>query len=418
MKKNMFVILGFVSFILFGCTSKPTDNATNLMDDIPQSSVLNSSSYNMNDKNATATEITQFSLSIFKESFEKDANTLLSPLSIISALAMTANGAKNETLTQMEDIFSTDIQSLNGYLKAYLAYLPYDEKYAVRVANSIWIKDAKSLTVYEDFLQVTKDYYNASIYKTPFNASTKDDINNWVKDATDGQIEGILQEAPSSTTILYLVNAMSFDAEWKFVYDEVQVREGIFTLENGEEQDVEFMYSDEYVYIEIDGASGFIKQYKDDSYAFVALLPNEDIHLADFLNTLNAKELVAALEKPEITKVSASIPKFSNEYSVLLNEVLKNLGMTAAFDANAADFSALGTSTIGNVYIHEIIHQTKITVDENGTKAGAVTAVMAVAASIEPEPKYVHLNRPFFYMVIDKKQNVPLFMGSVVDMQK
>jgi len=419
MEKSILAIAFSVSFILLGCVSGISDNEINLMKDIESSTVSNTHYYDIEGVgNGTRTEITQFSLSIFKESFESDKNTLISPLSIISALGMTANGAKNETLAQIEAVFTSDIQNVNEYLKAYLEYLPHNNEYKVSLANSIWFKNAKSLTVYEEFLQTSKDYYDASIYKTPFNTSTKDDINNWIKNATDGQIEGILKNAPSPTTIMYLVNALSFDAEWEKIYGADQVRDGTFTLANGEKQEAEFMYSDEYLYLEIEGATGFIKSYKDDTYAFVALLPDEDMALIDFANSLDASELVALLENPEKTKVSASIPKFSNEYSVSLNEILKNLGMANAFDADAADFSALGASTVGNIYIDEIIHQAKIDVDEKGTKAGAVTIALPQAASIEPEPKRVQLDHPFLYMVIDRKQNLPLLIGTVVDMQK
>lgn len=418
-KKSVLAIAFSVNFILLGCVSNISDNEINLMKDIESSTVSNTHNYDMNDKeNSMHIRITQFSLSIFKESFESDKNTLISPFSIINALGMIANGAKNETLAQIEAAFTSDIQNVNEYLKAYLEYLPHSNEYKVSLANSIWFKNAKNLTVYEDFLQTSKNYYDASIYKTPFNTGTKDDINNWIKDATDGQIEGVLQNAPSPTTIMYLVNALSFDAEWRKIYEADQVRDGTFTLANGEKQEAEFMYSDEYLYLEIEGATGFIKSYKDDTYAFVALLPDEDMLLIDFANSLDASELVALLENPKKTKVSASIPKFSNEYSVSLNEILKKLGMTNAFDADTADFSGLGASTVGNIYIDNISHHAKIDVDEKGTKAGAVTIALPQAASIEPKPKSVQLDRPFLYMVIDRKQNLPLFMGTVVDMQK
>ena len=110
------------------------------------------------------------------------------------------------------------------------------------------------------------------------------------------------------------------------------------------------------------------------------------------------------------------MPKFSVEYSSLLNDSLKQMGIVDAFDEENADFTALGKSEVGNIYISRVIHKTKIDVDEKGTKAGAVTAVEMETKSIMlEEPKEVILNRPFFYMIIDTEQNLPLFMGSLMD---
>ncbi|NMA94658.1 MAG: serpin, partial [Clostridiales bacterium] len=114
--------------------------------------------------------------------------------------------------------------------------------------------------------------------------------------------------------------------------------------------------------------------------------------------------------------VNAVTPKFIVEYEALLNEPLKNMGMTDAFSDHDANFSGLGTSSRGNIFIGRVIHKTKIDVDEKGTKAGAVTAVeMKDEAAMEVEYREVVLDRPFFYMIIDTEEKLPLFMGSLMD---
>ena len=95
------------------------------------------------------------------------------------------------------------------------------------------------------------------------------------------------------------------------------------------------------------------------------------------------------------------------------------MGMTEAFDVDNADFEGLGTSTGGNIFISRVIHKTYISVEEKGTKAAAVTIVEpGDGAAMEPEqPKEVYLDRPFVYMLIDCENNIPFFIGTMMDVQ-
>jgi serpin B len=108
-------------------------------------------------------KMTDFAVRLFKASQEEDKNTLISPLSIISALAMTANGAQNETLEEMESVFGLNLQELNPYLHTYIKNLPQGEKYKLNLANSIWFTEDERFTVNKDFLQTNADYYNPEI---------------------------------------------------------------------------------------------------------------------------------------------------------------------------------------------------------------------------------------------------------------
>ena len=362
-----------------------------------------------------AKEITNFSLNIFKKIHENE-NALISPLSIISALSMTANGAEKETLSQMEEVFGVDIDGLNKYLYAYKFYLPTANKYKVGLANSIWFKDIKSLTIEKEFLQTNKDYYDAEVYKAPFDDSTKNDINAWVNKKTDGQIQKLLEEKPPEDSVMYLINALSFDAEWQSIYKGTSVRKGEFTTQDGDKKTVDFMHSTEYSYIELPHAIGFSKPYADNQYFFVALLPDEGLEVSDFIDLLDGETIINAVKNQRDDEVYTSIPKFAFEYSKELSKVLKELGIKDAFDADFADFSSLGQSSDGNIFINRIIHKTKIEVDERGTKAGAVTAVEMDAECAAPaEPKTVNLDRPFFFMIMDSDFNMPIFMGALND---
>ncbi len=415
MKKSFVSVISIVLILalisgLVGCNAKV--KATNLMEGITPKAI--NYDYDFTDKNI---EITDFAVRLFKASLENGKNVLVSPLSVLSALAMTANGAKGTTLSQMENVLGADINELNGYLSAYAKGLPKDEKYKLSLANSIWFTDDARFTANNDFLQTNADYYGADIYKAPFDKTTLKDINNWVKLKTDGMIPEILDEIPKDA-VMYLVNALCFEAEWAEIYQKSQVKEGIFTCENGTEQKVDFMHSSESRYLEDDYAKGFIKYYNGRKYAFVALLPNEGVSVYDYLAVLSGEGLNAMLSNPVTATVNAAIPKFEIEYETEMSQILTSMGMDVAFNPGLADFSGLGSSERGNIYINRVLHKTFISVGEKGTRAGAATAVETNdTCAMESEPKTVRLDRPFVYMLIDCKTNTPFFIGTMVDVK-
>ena len=366
-----------------------------------------------------AAAFTDFSVNLLKNSMKEGENTLISPLSVIAALAMTANGAEGETLAQMEETFGMRMSELASYLHTYLENLPEDEKNKLSVANSIWFTDDADFSVNEDFLQTNMDYFDAEIYQTPFDFSTCKDINRWVEDNTDGMIKDILDQIPE-TAVMYLVNALAFEAEWPKAYEKSQVRDAEFMKEDGTKQKVELMYSSEYQYLEDEHATGFIKYYAGNKYAFAALLPEEGMSVEDYINTLDGDKLHTMLSQSENVSVDIAIPKFETEYDIEMSDVLKAMGMTDAFDKNKADFSKLGTHENGNIWINRVLHKTYISVAEKGTKAGAATVVEVVteSAMMEPEEsKEVILDRPFVYMLIDCEQYLPFFVGTMMSVE-
>lgn len=359
---------------------------------------------------------TDFAIRLFKATNESGKNTLISPLSVLCALSMTTNGADGQTLGQMETVLGMSTDELNPYLYSYINSLPQGDKYKLNVANSIWFTDKEPFTVNKDFLQINADYYGADIYKSPFNNQTVSDINNWVKNKTDGMIPKVIDNI-SDDAVMFLVNALAFDAEWDNVYKETQISNGKFTKEDGTKQDAEMMYCTENKYLEDEKATGFIKYYKDRKYAFVALLPNENVSVNEYINSLDGASLNALLKSAENSIVETAIPKFKTEYETRMSVPLINMGISDAFNPDLADFSKLGISSTDNVFINEVIHKTFIQVDETGTKAGAVTVVeMNGATALPPnEIKQVYLDRPFIYMLIDCENNVPFFIGTMMD---
>lgn len=363
--------------------------------------------------------VTDFAVTLFREAQNEGHNTLISPLSVLCALSLTANGSQGETMTQMENALGIPVSQLNEYLHTYISSLPRGEKYKLSLANSIWLKEDEHFTVNPDFLQRGHDLYAAEINQVPFNDSTLKDINQWVSDKTDGMIENILSNM-SPDAVMYLVNALAFDAEWENIYYDYEVYKGIFTTEDGIRQDVQMMHSEEQTYLQDENGQGFIKYYTGQKYAFAALLPNEGISVNEYITSLNGEKLHGILANSMDTKVLTALPKFECEYNIKLNPLLQKMGMTDAFDPNTADFSAMGQAGTDPLYINGVLHKTFISVYEKGTRAGASTVVEMNVGCAMPaeEPKRVYLERPFVYMIVDCENNIPIFMGTVMDMEK
>ncbi len=420
MYKKMF--LAILSLILIcsmavnltGCATKV--QAADLMEGVQANTVTGKAA-----DDAFAQSQMRLAVELFQSSVleSKDENVLISPLSIQLALAMTANGADGNTKAEMEALLGDEIslEDLNEYLYSYVNNLPSAEKYKLQIANSIWLRDDEGrLQVEKDFLQKNADYYGAQAYKSAFDDQTLKDINNWVKDHTDGMIDSILDQIDEDA-VMYLINALVFDAEWQHVYDKSDVYKGKFTNIGGTEKHVDMMHSEETVYLQDENAIGFMKPYSGSKYNFAVLLPNEGVDIYEYIAGLTGEELMETLSTPQLGMVMATLPKFSYEYELTMNDVLKELGMPSAFIGDTADFSKMAHSSRGNIYIGDVLHKTFISVDELGTKAGAVTKVQMNDESAPMSEWVVTLNRPFVYMIIDNETNLPVFIGTVMDVQ-
>ena len=418
-KKTFLAILSLILICsmavnLTGCATKV--QAADLMEGVQANTVTGKAA-----DDAFAQSQMRLAVELFQSSVleSKDENVLISPLSIQLALAMTANGADGNTKAEMEALLGGEIslEDLNEYLYSYMNNLPSAEKYKLQIANSIWFRDDEGrLQVEKDFLQKNADYYGAQAYKAAFDDQTLKDINNWVKDHTDGMIDSILDQIDEDA-VMYLINALVFDAEWQHVYDKSDVYKGKFTNINGTEKQVDMMHSEETVYLQDENAIGFMKPYSGSKYNFAVLLPNEGADIYEYIAGLTGESLMETLSTPQLGMVMATLPKFSYEYELTMNDVLKELGMPSAFSGDTADFSKMAHSSRGNIYIGDVLHKSFISVDELGTKAGAVTKVQMNDESAPMSEWVVTLNRPFVYMIIDNETNLPVFIGTVMDVQ-
>ena len=411
------VTLAMLAAVLMNAVGCAMDvQAADLMEGIRANSV---SGKRADDDFITGTA--NFSIELLQRTTQKDENMMISPLSVMLALAMTANGADGATKTQMAEMLGGEIplETLNEYLYSYVKELPSEENSKLEIANSIWFRDSEDLKVSGKFLQTNADYYGASAYKTAFDEQTVRDINNWVKEKTDGTIEKIIdKDTIDADSMMYLINAIVFDAEWSTVYKKEDIHEGTFNAADGTEQTVEMMVSRESAYINDGKATGFIKPYKNNHYSFAAFLPTEGVSLDEYIASLTGESFVQTVKsaKTDAKGVKVTMPKFRGETEMKLKETLQAMGMTDAFQLDAADFSGMVESGEKELCVNQVLHKTYISVDELGTKAGAVTSVQMLTGEAFIENS-VTLDRPFVYAIIDNATNLPIFIGTVTDIE-
>ena len=361
-----------------------------------------------------------FSLEILKQTAnnDKEENLLFSPLSLINALGMAASGADGETLRQLVSALGNlEPNTLNRYLKNYNGNLPQTDECSLSLANSVWMNKNADTKFNENYLSTVSDCFRSEMFLSDFNSQTEKSINPWVKKKTDGHIKEIINNlSPDSITVL--LNALNFDAKWTNEYEKSDVEMSEFNNYSGEKSDIEMMFSRENTYLKAENAEGFIKSYSGGDFAFAALMPNEGTDIYDFIVTLSGDKLSEILADSEHRYVKAGIPKFSFEHSLDMKSILKNMGVIDAFDGEIADFSNLGKSTQG-IFISDVIHKSYISVDESGTEASAATAVILKEAGtlISTDAKTVYLDRPFIFMILDRENNIPVFIGVVTDIK-
>lgn len=431
MKKFIALTLAFsmLALILCSCGKAPANTETTVPEKIPKvtPTELSAAGDLLADFVAAAVDgketddkfvssMLDFSVKLFKETLSKEKkHSLISPLSALIALGMVSNGSTAETRAQFETLFGMKIEDVNSYLYTLAKNLPNENGAKLELANSIWFSKDGGFEVNDDFLQTNKNYYDAQAYEENFfDKATVGKLNNWVKEHTDEMIDSIIDDIDPDT-VMILVNALVFDSLWQEQYDEFSCKKGSFKAYDGTTSDVTMMHSTEGVYLKAKGVRGFTKNYQN-GYKFVGLLPDGDVF--DFIASLDGDKLAEIFGSAKYAEVVTTLPQFEYDYSISMNKALCDMGISDAFSPSKADFSRLGRSNGGNIYIGDVLHKTYIEMTAAGTRAAAVTAIVCKATSVGPKPKYtVSLDKPFVYLIVDSANNIPIFMGVVTDIK-
>ena len=340
-------------------------------------------------------------------------NTVVSPLSVIYAMSLIANGADGKTLEEFETTLGNiPIEQLNEYLYKLTEKLMSSEGSTVVVGNSTWA-NSKFFHLSDGFTDIAKKYYGAEAKSLPFINKAVNQINAWVSEKTDGMINAIVTELDPEMALV-LINTILFDGKWETEYNDYDIDDGVFFNYDGTTSDVEYLFSQESgSYFTVKGGVGFSKPYKD-GYRFTAVLPTGNID--DFMSSVDVSEVIAASMSPR-GNVKVYIPKFEYEFGTELTDILKNMGIETAMTP-AANFRNMSADGVTDTYIGSVIQKAKIILNEKGTKAAAATAVATYGTTSIPvrEVPVIRLERPFFYMIVDES-GIPLFIGTVYDLK-
>lgn len=352
-----------------------------------------------------------FTTNIIKKSF-KEENYLISPYSIEIALSMLKEGAQGKTKEEIEKVLTS--RNLN---------ISNDN---VKIANALFIKSLYSKIIEKDFKNKLQNKYNSEILYDEF--KNPNIINNWVNSKTDGMIEKLFDEM-TPDFVLGLANAIAIDAKWTYQFECNNTTSEKFVKSTGRKVNVEMMHNSymyNVKYLIDDELNGIILPYEED-LEFVGILPNENLesYMKKIdINSLN-KKIDEFVEVTDKIRLSLSIPRFNYDYDLSdFKEVLISMGITSAFDSEIADFNSIITKNnmnkngIDNIYVSDAIHKTHIDLNEKGTKAAAVTyfGLKANTAIIDNYKEVkIEFNRPFIYIIRDKKTKEILFFGSVYE---
>ena len=383
------------------------------VDTAAASEILTSDEYMQNETNINKTTVLQNSVKMadMLSAEASGKNIMFSPTSLNFALGMIAEGAKGETKEILDDYLGTN--DFAAYAKEYLdkikAYNTEDESYGyqskVKIADAVWVDNG--LTLQEKFKNTVSDSFGAEVEAVDFSAAEKtcDVINSWCDKNTEGLIPKIITpDLINDNTGLCLTNSLYFESGWSGEPWNVSDTEESF----GEKEKTKYMTCTGDRYYENDKATAFGRDYAN-GLSFIGILPNDE---GDFnLEDLDIGGLLKS--NPEYDEVDCKMPKLNFETSTVLNDMLSSLGLDNLFSSNA-DFSGIADQ---NVNVDTILQKTKLELDENGTKAAAVTAVtmecMSAPAENEPIIKTVELTRPFAFLIYDRSNDEILFIGKV-----
>lgn len=417
MNKKIIALICLIlsSVLIISSCSIPTVQAKDLLEEYrnPENKATPSISEVSEDfKKAFA----DFSFNLFREVVTQDnENELFSPLSAILCLAMVANGADKETKTEMEDVFGMDIDSLNENLYLYTKSLYSADDCVLNLANSIWFRNEEGrLKVNEEFLKTNAKWYDSQVFSEPFDDETLNKVNKWCEEQTDGMIKEMFDKLDEDAVML-LLNALVFDAKWAEEIKEEEENPSQFTNYDGKGNQVQMLSFFEKDYLSGDEYKGFTKDYIGNRYSFVALLPDENIDIYDFINSIDGEKWLSIWNsKKEVDIVDIRLPVFSYELEMGLVDPLKDLGMVQLFNTQTANLERLGKSSRGNLYCSSVRQKVFIELTRKGTKAAAVTeATISDEAYMEPPELQVYLDRPFVYALVDNSTGLPFFIGAI-----
>ncbi|GGJ73579.1 serpin family protein [Virgibacillus salexigens] len=406
-----YVILVFLAALIFyisGCGTSKTGT----------DSVINASFDKQDYKKITSAN-NQLGFQLLNRVKPNDkGNTLFSPTSLFIALSMVYNGAEETTKDEISQILhlenkrSTDLNRANASLLSSLMEQP--EGIQLQIGNSIWLND--QFHFQEAFTDKNTDYFNAEIEEIDINnPDAAQKMNDWIKKSTNNKITEITDSPLDPNLVTMLINAIYFNGQWTYAFNEAQTTNRNFHLENGDTKQVPMMLLKEKLnYLENKYVQAVSLPYSEEKKMSMNIfLPKKNTSLSELKTKLTSDIWQQWQSQFQEEEGTVQLPKFQIEYETTLNDALQQLGMTEAFDKQNANFQKMIQEN-NQLWISDIKQKTYIEVTEQGTEAAGATSIgmETTSAPIDP-PFHMEVNRPYFFTITDHETNSILFMGTI-----
>ena len=336
---------------------------------------------------------------------------VLSPLSITYALGMLNNGAAGQTQQEIGQVLGfNDVPAQNDFcqkMNLELAGTQWYDNTTALISNTMFVNKGMGWQLKPDFAQKCSQYYMANPQNRDFgDGQTRDVINQWGSDHTEGMIKEVLSAQEfSPLAVSYLLNAIYFKGLWSCPFKAEATKEEPF--DGGEPVPMMSNVFD-MEYAENEDCQSVVLPYGNGSYQMQVFLPREGKTLNELAESLSGKNWQM---RGRICEVDLKLPRFETSTDINLKPIMTKLGMPTAFDPEKADFSELCVENFSeNIYIGLMKQVAKIEVNEQGTKAAAVTIIGMETTSM-PETATFHADRPFLYVISEQSTGIILFMG-------
>ena len=348
-------------------------------------------------------------------------NVICSPVSASIALTMAWAGARGETEREMAGALSLDGAAPGETHAAFAALLGAlnrrngKEGVTLQVADRLW--GQKDVHFHPAYLQLLADQYRAPLETVDFFHATEKAriaINRWAAAKTHDRIREVLHPGDlDSQTRLVLTNAVYLKAAWEVDFSKEATVDGPFTSPKGKVVAKMMQRQASFKYARARGVRILELGYRGD-LAMVIVLPDATDGLEAVEDRL-AASYQGWLKALRYKRIDLELPRWTVRSRLTLAGAVAAMGMATAFTV-AADFS--GMADVRPLFIHKILQEAFIDVDEAGTEAAAVTAVVMGTVSLtipRDQPIPFHADHPFLYLIRDKKTGAVLFIGRLVD---
>ncbi|XP_027660758.2 alpha-1-antiproteinase 2-like isoform X1 [Falco rusticolus] len=358
-----------------------------------------------------------FAFQFFKEiTLEApNKNIFFSPVSISTAFAMLALGARSTTQTQILEGLTfnlTEIQEkeIQEGFHNLIHMLSHPEGgVQLNMGNAIFLTE--KLKPLKKFLDDAKALYQLEAFTTDFNnpMEAEKQINDYIERKTHGKIADLVKDMDPQTVML-LATFVFFKGSW----------EKPFKPEHTEEREF-FVDPEMTVKVPMMHQTGRFDLYFDEELSCTVVRLHYNGSATAFL-VLPAKGKMKQLEETLVKEtvqewsehlfqslVSLYFPKFSISGSYEITNTLSKMGIVDVF-SDQADLS--GITGTPDLKVSKVVHKAALDVDERGTEAAAGTAAEILTLSIHPT---IEFNRPFLMLIFDRDTNSTLFIGKIVN---